>query len=58
MLMRRIGLLICAAVTVACSSNAPSAGSGPSSVSQDTAGVKAAIEAANARFLDRLEASG
>lgn len=47
MSMRRTCLVILAVVAVACSSNAPSAGGSPTSVSQATAAVKAAIEAAN-----------
>ena len=55
MSMRRTCLVILAVVTAACSSNAPSAGGGPGNVSQDTAGVRAAIEAANARFVEAFK---
>ena len=55
MSMRRTCLVILAVVAVACSSNAPSAGGSPTSVSQATAAVKAAIEAANGRFLDAFK---
>ena len=55
MLMRRICLVILAVVTVGCSSNTSSAGAGPEAVSPDTASVRAAIEAANARFLEAFK---
>lgn len=55
MSMRRTCLAIFAVVTAACSPNAPSAGRGPSSGSQDTADARAAIEAANARFLEAFK---
>ncbi len=44
-------LVILAIVCVGCQANAPSAGGSADGASQDTATVKAAIEAANARFL-------
>jgi uncharacterized protein (TIGR02246 family) len=55
MSMRRTCLVTLAVVTAACSSNAPSADRGSTSVSQDTAGVGAAIHAANARFLEAFK---
>jgi len=54
MLMRKTCLVILATVTVACSSSAPTAYA-PGITSPDTANVKAAIEAANARFLDAFK---
>src|SRR4051812_25342879 len=53
MLMRRTCLVILAMVTVACSSNTPSAG-GPG-VSPDAASVRATIEAGNAKFLEAFK---
>lgn len=55
MLMRRTCFVILATVTVACSSSAPSAGGASGSVSQDTASVRAAIEAANTKFLEAFK---
>ena len=52
--MRRICLVILAIVTVACSSNTPSAG-GASGVSSDTASARATIEAANAKFIEAFK---
>ncbi|HET9694660.1 MAG TPA: hypothetical protein VFP48_09745, partial [Steroidobacteraceae bacterium] len=53
MLMRKTCLVILAVVTVACSSNTP--GGSPGGVSPDTASVRAAIEAANARVLEAFK---
>jgi len=55
MVIRRVCLVIMVIVTVACSSNTPSAGGSPSGVSPDTASVRAAIEAANVRFLEAFK---
>ena len=55
MLMRRTCLVMLAVVTVACSSNTPSGGGSASGVSPDIAGVRTAIEAANAKFLEAFK---
>jgi len=55
MMIRRTCLAILAIMTVACSSNTPSGGGNSSSASPDTASVRAAIEAANAKFLEAFK---
>ena len=55
MFMRMKLFVILAVSSMACSSGAPSGGSSSSSPAQDTAAVKANIEAANARFLDAFK---
>ena len=55
MAMRRLSLIMVALVTVACSGNAPSAGGNPIGTSPDAASVKAAIMAANSKFLDAFK---
>lgn len=48
-------LVILGFLAVACSSDTPSTGSSPNTASSDTASVRAAIEAANGRFLDAFK---
>ena len=55
MLMRKTCFVILAAVTVACSSTTPSAGGASGNVSPDTASVRGAIEAANAKFVEAFK---
>jgi len=55
MWMRRTCLAILAVMTAACSSNTPSPGGSPGVVSPAPASAKAAIEAANARFLEAFK---
>jgi ketosteroid isomerase-like protein len=48
-------LVIIGFLAAACSPNTPPAGSGANTASTDSATVRAAIEAANARFLDAFK---